>query len=268
MKTGISKSVVVVLLVAVVAIVVFGIWRFFGSTEKRAPRDGAAQAALAPAPAAADRRASVSNSAAPAGAPKGGGSGYATAIAKGLATTNQVPKSPEQVTAAKMSDLLEGGDEKGALVIARQLMNSKDAEIRREVVDTLGWLGVRALPELSALLADESEEVAAEAFRRWEQAVDEVSDEALKAQLLAAGMQALKGEDDLEACAMEFNSLPDDIAVRGLLTVIQSSNPVASEVARGHYAFVTGNAYTTPADAEKWIAENVEPPEAAQPAKK
>ncbi len=185
-----------------------------------------------------------------------------------VSPTNEIVVLEDREEAEKLQDRLDSDDQAAVLVLARKLMLSKDVEVRSQVVGALGWIGIKALPELSALLSDESEEIVAEAFQRWKEAVDEVSDEAMKGQLLVAGMQALKGQDDLEACAMEFNSLPDDIAVRGLLTVIQSSNPIASEVARGHYAFVTGNAYTTPADAEKWITENVEPPAVGQPVPK
>ena len=185
-----------------------------------------------------------------------------------VSSTNEIVVLEDREEAEKMQDKLDRDDQAAVLVIARKLMRSKDVEVRSSVVDALGWIGIKALPELSALLTDENADLAADAFQRWKEAVDEVADEAIKGQLLVAGMQALTGQDELEACVMEFNSLPDDLAVRGLVTVIQSSNPVASEVARGHYAFVTGDPYTTPAAAEKWIAENVEPDEPVQPVKK
>jgi hypothetical protein len=176
------------------------------------------------------------------------------------APTNDAALAKDRADADKMQTLLDDDDQTAALVIARKLMLSKDPEIRSEVVSTFGWIGVKALPELSVMLADESEDVGAEAFQQWKEAIDEVSDEARKAQLLALGMQTMIRQDELEEAVMEFNDLPEDLAVRSLVAVIQSSNPVASEVAREHYEFFTGDAYTTPADAEKWIAENVEPP--------
>jgi hypothetical protein len=177
-----------------------------------------------------------------------------------VAETNAVIVSADRAAADKMENRLENDDSSAALKIARELMRSEDAEVRSRVVATLGWIGIRALPELSGMLGDERADVAAEAFQQWKEAVEEVTDDAMKGQLLVAGMQTMTSQDDLEASVMEFNSLPDDVAVRGLVTVIQSSNKIASEVARDHYSFVTGNDYTTPADAEKWISQNVTVP--------
>ena len=177
-----------------------------------------------------------------------------------VSETNAVIVSADRAAADKMENRLENDDPSAALKIARELMRSEDAEVRSRVVSTLGWIGIRALPELSGMLGDERADVAAEAFQQWKEAVEEVTDDADRASLLVSGMERTPSQDDLESLVMEFNNLPDDLAVRGLVTVIQSSNEIASIVARDHYSFVTGNDYTTPADAEKWITENVEQP--------
>ena len=183
-----------------------------------------------------------------------------------LASTNEIVIPEDRAEADTMQARLDDDDHAAALALAQKLMRSKDAEVRSRVIATLGWIGIRALPELSAMLADERDDLAAEAFQQWKDAADEVSDDAMKGDLIVAGMENMTRQDNLEDCVMEFNSLPDDIAVRGLVAVIQSLNPVASEVARDHYSFVTSEDYTTPADAEKWIKENVEPPVPAPPA--
>ena len=180
-------------------------------------------------------------------------------------STNGVALSADEAEAEKMEERLEEDDFAAALAIGRKLMRSKDPAVRSQVVTAFGWIGIKALPELSTMLADESKEIAAEAFQKWKESVDEVADEAMKSQLLVVGMQALSGEDELESCVMEFDNLPEDLAVRGLVTVIQSQNPIASEVAKDHYDFVTGEEYSTPAAAETWIEKNFVPPQPAQP---
>ena len=180
-------------------------------------------------------------------------------------STNAAALSADEAEAEKMEERLEEDDFAAALAIGRKLMRSKDPAVRSQVVTAFGWIGIKALPELSTMLADESKEIAADAFQQWKEAVDDVSDEAMKSQLLVVGMQALSGEDELESCVMEFDNLPEDLAVRGLVTVIQSQNPIASEVAKDHYDFVTGEEYSTPAAAEKWISENFVPPQPVQP---
>ena len=221
------------------------------------------------APAATRQKASVSGKqiAAPSVASATGHIGRAsqTLVSRGfVAPTNEVVIKEDRAEADKMQERLDNEDQPAALVSARKLMRSKDDEVRSRVVSTLGWIGVKALPELTSMLSDANEDIASEVFEQWKVAADEISDEVMKANFLAlaASMQNITKQDDLEALVMDFNNLPDDLAVRGLVTVIQSSNKTASEVARENYSFVTGEDYTTPAAAEEWITKNVEQPAA------
>jgi len=227
---------------------------------KRAETRGEGEALVA-----TRQNASVSGKriAAPSVASATGHIGHAaqTLVSRGfVAPTNEVVIKEDRAEADKMQERLDNEDQPAALVSARKLMRSKDDEVRSRVVSTLGWIGVKALPELTSMLSDANEDIASEALEQWKVAADEVSDEAMRASLLVAGMQHITKQDDLEALVMDFNNLPDDLAVRSLVTVIQSSNKTASEVARENYPFVTSEDYTTPADAEKWITENVEQP--------
>ncbi len=174
------------------------------------------------------------------------------------ARTNGVLPAAVQALSDKMQKLLDEGDDSGALQVARQLAGSELPEVRREALAVFGWVGVKALPDLSRLLADADPDVAREAFENWKRAVGEVADDASKAELLTVGMSVLSNQGDLEACVMEFDSLPDALAVRGLVKLIQSENRAASEVAREHYEFATGETYVSPAAAEAWLKKNQE----------
>lgn len=165
-------------------------------------------------------------------------------------------KEMAQVEAAR--ERLDEEDTAGALKLIRGVMKSRDPEIRSEAASMLGWIGVRALGELSEMLSDEEDEVARKAFDEWQCALEEIEDDAVKANLLTVGMMAMNDQERMEECVMAFTQLPDDLAVRGLVRMIGSNNPIASEVAREQYGFVTGDEYISPDEAEKWIRENMD----------
>ena len=185
----------------------------------------------------------------------------AVAIAKrpGKDATQPESLTPDQKTAEEMNERLDNKDEKATIELARKIIKSDDAEVRSSVVSALGWIGVRALPELSQMLGDKDEGVARMALEQWQNAVEEVQDEDMRGKMLAAGMQALTDPEELETTVMDFNELPDAIAVRYLTEVIESSNAVAAQVARAQYEQTTGEEYKDRSTSEKWIKENTEP---------
>ena len=60
---------------------------------------------------------------------------------------------------------------------------------------------------------------------------------------------------------MEINDLPNSAQMDILTRLIEGGNKAAAEVAREHYEFVTGEPYTTPDAAQKWLQENPDDPE-------
>jgi flagellar basal body-associated protein FliL len=174
-------------------------------------------------------------------------------------TNNATAYTPEQKIADAMQERLDEDDAGEALKLARKLLKATDREIRSEVVATLGWIGVKALPELSVMLGDEDEQVSDEALEQWLINIDEIEDHKAKAKMLTLAMGLTQNEDTLHSIVMEFSMIPEDIIVRSLVNVIQGQNKPAVNVAREEYELITGETYTTPGAAEKWIRENVEP---------
>ena len=169
----------------------------------------------------------------------------------------QVGRTEDQRKAAEMRDLLDEGNEKEALSMARTLMNSPEADVRSSVVTAIGWVGVKALPELTQMLSDSDKGVADDALTQWKMAFDEISDDAVRAELLISAIGTLKDVDDMQALVLSFSQVSDDLAVQSLVKIIQSNNAAASGVAREHYEFITQVPYTTPEAATQWINENV-----------
>jgi hypothetical protein len=168
------------------------------------------------------------------------------------------PMSDDERKAREMRELLDSGDETKALRMARTLMHSPEDYVRSEVVTVIGWIGLKALPELTQMLGDKDEGIASEALSHWQTAVGEVEGEQDKADLLVAAITTMRKQEDMESLAMTFTQLPDALVVRSLVKILQIDNEAASEMARQQYEFVTQTPYTTPAAAEKWARENAE----------
>jgi len=78
-------------------------------------------------------------------------------------TAKAAERTADQIAADKMRDLLDSGDERGAIVLARKLMESPDEDVRQAVVLVLGWVGLTGFSDLTQMLDDSSESVAADA---------------------------------------------------------------------------------------------------------
>jgi len=176
-------------------------------------------------------------------------------VATGAGGSTNAVETADQLAAQAMRDKLDNEDTAGALAMARGLMKSGEAEVRSEVVSVLGWVGAKALPELGAMTGDQDADVAQEAYDQWLQALQEVEDDALKAQLLADGLQRQKDQDKVDELFMQFDQMPEEIALPVVVNLINSSNPLTSEAARTVYEEMTGSPYTTPAAAQQAIEE-------------
>lgn len=176
-------------------------------------------------------------------------------VSEGLGGSTSAVETADQLAAQAMRDKLDNEDTAGALAMARGLMKSGEAEVRSEVVSVLGWVGAKALPELGAMTGDQDADVAQEAYDQWLQALQEVEDDALKAQLLADGLQRQKDQDKVDELFMQFDQMPEEIALPVVVNLINSSNPLTSEAARTVYEEMTGSPYTTPAAAQQAIEE-------------
>lgn len=157
----------------------------------------------------------------------------------------------------KIDELLADDNELKAVELARSIMADPDPEIRSEAVGVFAWAGVKGLPELSKMLADSDPDVATEASEAWESALDELSDDAAKAQVLAAGIKTMTDEDNAESAIMIFDSMEANIAIPAIVDIIQFGTPVAAGVAKGHYEFFTSEPYTTREDADKWVIKEM-----------
>lgn len=166
------------------------------------------------------------------------------------------PATQEQQTALKMGGFLDSNQVNEALGLARQLSKSKDADTRVKTVAVLGRIGLKALPELSDLVSDTDGGVRRQACQQWKTIVSGIPDDAKKSRIVLAGMSVLNDQESLNGLAAVLADLPKPLAVRSWVSLVQAANPYAAEVARTRYQLMTGEPYSTPQAAEKWIKEN------------
>ena len=173
---------------------------------------------------------------------------------------NRTPE--EKALAERIEKALDDEDFELAVACAEEAQKCGDAEIRQSMVDTLGWFGEKALPELTPFLADADEDVRDSAMSEWTTALSAIEDEGVKIRTVELAMGVLNDEDALEEISNEYIGADEKLAVESLARIIEGGGSKEGvEKAKETYEFVTGDEWTDTAEAERWIAEEYEPPE-------
>lgn len=169
----------------------------------------------------------------------------------------------EKKLAADIEKALDEEDFELAKKCAPLALKCKDTEIRQSMVDTLGWFGEKAIPELTPFIADPDEDVAESAMNEWDSTVSSIEDDGEKIGMTEMAMQVISDEDALESISGNYIGVDEKLAVESLLRVIEGGGSVKGiDKAKETYEFVTGEEFVDRAAAEKWIAEEYEPPNA------
>ena len=168
----------------------------------------------------------------------------------------------EKALAERIEKALDDEDFGLAVSCADEAQKCGVVEIRQSMVETLGWFGAKALPELTPFLADADEDVRESAMNEWTMALSSIEDDGVKIKTVELAMGVLKDEDALEDISGEYIGVDEKMAVESLARIIEgggSKEGVAK--AKETYEIVTGDEWTDAAGAERWIAEEYEPPE-------
>lgn len=167
----------------------------------------------------------------------------------------------EKALAERIDKALDDEDFESAVACAVEALSCKNTEIRQAMVDTLGWFGARALPELTPFMVDDDEDVRQSAQSEWSMALSDIEDDGEKVDAVEMAMQALTDEDFLEEISGEYIGIDEKLAVESLLRIIEGEGTDRGIAkAKETYEFVTGEEFTNRADAEKWLAEEYQPP--------
>lgn len=203
---------------------------------------------------------------------KGGAAKAKSGHRRGMAPERQPRAKPEleadeddlSPVERQLKEAIEEALDKEDFAMARGLSAkaaaAESTEVRQAMVDTLGWFGVKALPELTPFLADPDEDVRDSAMNEWSMAVSEIEDDAEKLGVVELAMHVLSDEDALEDISGEYIGVDEKLAVESLLRIIEAEGSAKGvEKAKETYEFVTGDEFVDRATAEKWLAEEYEP---------
>lgn len=171
----------------------------------------------------------------------------------------------ERALEERIEKALEDESLDAAIACAGEAFRCKVAEIRQNMVDTLGWFGAKALPELTPFLADDDDDVRESAMSEWTMALQDIEDDAARIGAVESAMCILNDEDSLEELSNEYIGVDEKLAVESLVRIIGGGGSKEGvEKAKETYEFVTGDEWAGVEEAARWIAEEYEPPEEQQ----
>ena len=168
----------------------------------------------------------------------------------------------EKALAERIEKALDDEDFNLAVACADEAQKCGVTEIRQSMVETLGWFGEKALPELTPFLADADEDVRECAKNEWTMALSSIEDDRTKMRTVELALGVLRDEDALEEISGEFIGADEKLAVESLVNIIGgggSKEGIAK--AKETYEFVTGEEWESAEAAARWIAEEYKPPE-------
>ncbi len=168
----------------------------------------------------------------------------------------------EKALSDRIEKALDEEDLNAAIACVGDAQRCSVVEIRQAMVDTLGWFGEKALPELTPFLVDADADVRRSAMDEWTMALSSIEDDNDKLGVVELAMGALSDEEVLEEISKEFIGVDEKLAVESLSRIISSGGSEAGVAkAKETYEFVTGDEWVSIEDAVRWIAEEYDPPE-------
>lgn len=181
--------------------------------------------------------------------------------------------------AEAVQSALDADSLKATISAAHAALKSENPEVRQHAVESLGWFGASALPELTGCMADPDDDVRQTAENQWEQALQEIDRPIDQFRIAAAAFATLSGEDALGSlggllgnAATEMIDGEDDEAVaadnrvavlQALVDIIDGGRAENAEAAKAAYNDITGHEWMGIDEAERYLADpdNYDPDE-------
>lgn len=163
--------------------------------------------------------------------------------------------TPERKKVRRMWELLDIGDKREAIRLARDLMDSPDASIRREVAGCLGWIGEPAMDELTELLWDKDTDVVEDALSQWLQNFELLTDVEEKIALIKSAVGTMEKQEHVDTILMELAGIDEKLALEALSEIIEEHDgKMVGESAREMFEHLTGGeVYESPSSVEEYI---------------
>ena len=153
---------------------------------------------------------------------------------------NELTITDDRRKAVMMRRALDGDDRKLAMRLARELMDSDDAAVRRLVLGTLSWVGSPALLELTQMLSDQDPGIAADAMEQWNMTIDGIEDEGDRGMLISELLGEVDERSEADAILMAATRMDTETGLRTVAKAIQENDGVTREAAYDMYSHLTG----------------------------
>lgn len=164
-------------------------------------------------------------------------------------------KSGKLSRPAALRQLLDSGERKLTLALAREMRYSGRRSDRAAAGEAFGWLGTEAMSDLTGMLADPDPEIAADAMTDWSQSLSDIDDEGLRCELIKEAANNFESDESMESILMELVTVEDYRAVLTLDEIINGGAPDATkEVARDVYSHLGGEDYVNSGEAQALAA--------------
>lgn len=149
-------------------------------------------------------------------------------------------------------------DMTNTLASAIEAAGSKNRELRAKAVEYAAWYGKDGMDVLMLYMADPDEEIAEDARNAWVEGLRTIDDDDERAMLVAPLSKVLTDPDTIDGMLMALNDLPNIAQMQVLIDIMDTGTDAAYEVALDHYAFMTGEDFTTVEAAQAWLDETWE----------
>ena len=177
-------------------------------------------------------------------------------VASTLPVKEQPTLSPTaQALVDAIDKAYDADDLKTTLALAPKACRAEEKAVREAMVWSLGWFGKPALSELILFLADPDEEIANDALRHFNDALQDFEEDKERIGMVELVMLKVTSPEILEDVAMEYLGVDDRLAVESLVRVIEQGTETGQHQARETYESVTGEKFTTPQAARKWVED-------------
>ena len=149
-------------------------------------------------------------------------------------------------------------DKEAALSAAMDAAYSGNVELREKAVETIAWYGPDGMDALTAFFADKNESVAEAAREAWIDALGAIDDDEARVAMIEPLCKTVTDPEMADGMLMSLNGMANIAQMQVMISLMDIGSDEVAAAARDHYAFVTGEDFTTVEAAQKWLDENWE----------
>lgn len=164
------------------------------------------------------------------------------------------PKADQEIC-RKLEDAFEKEDLEELSALSEVAVNSKTKEVRENMLRSLSWFGSRSLVEMTPFLSDPDPEIAEMAHEEWLDAIQEIEEDSVRAQVIEMALLTLADQEMLADVAGELVGMDDLVAIQTIVNVLDAGGASVPHV-KSTYEDITGDEWAGIDAAEAWLQEN------------